>query len=101
VGSPRALAAIERCQRQLCALTRDLRLLDRSVLPPTLGSSADRADNLQKALDATVLHLGTVASAPASNSLLARERLLAAIDSALRDSFHEAAMLLGPSKRRA
>lgn len=102
MSSPRALAAVERCQRQLSALTRDLRLLDRSVLPAKPGTTNfDRADNLQKALDTTVFHLGTVASAQASTSLVVRERLLAAIDSALRDSFHEAAMLLGPSKRRA
>jgi hypothetical protein len=102
LSSPRALAAIERCQRQLCALTRDLRLLDRRVLAPKPGSTnSDRADNLQKALDTTVFHLGSIASAQASTSPVARERLLTAIDSALRDSFHEAAMLLGPSKRRA
>ena len=101
LSSPRALAAIERCQRQLSALTRDLRSLDRRVLSPAPGTSSDRADNLQRALDTTVLHLGTVARAQASNSFVVRERLLAAIDSALRDSFHEAAILLGPSKRRA
>jgi hypothetical protein len=101
LSSPHTLAAIERCQRQLSALTRDLRSLDRRVLSPAPGTSSDRADNLQRALDTTVLHLGTVARAQASNSFVVRERLLAAIDSALRDSFHEAAILLGPSKRRA
>jgi hypothetical protein len=102
-SSPRALAAVERCRRQLSALTDDLRLLDRSVLAPKPGSgSSDRAHNLQKALDTTVFHLGTMANAAqTSTSLAARERLLATIDSALRDSCYEAAMLLGPSKLRA
>ena len=102
-SSPRALAAVERCRRQLSALTDDLRLLDRSVLAPKPGSgNSDRADNLQRALDTTVFHLGTMANAAqTTTSLVARERLLATIDSALRDSCYEAAMLLGPSKLRA
>jgi hypothetical protein len=102
LSNPQALAAIERCKRQLSALTDDLRLLDRSVLSPKPGATnSDRADNLQKALDTTVFHLGTVASAHAATSFVARERLLASIDSALRDSCYEAAMLLGPRQRRA
>jgi hypothetical protein len=102
LSTPQALEAIERCRRQLSALTNDLRLLDRSVLPARHGSTnSDRADNLQKALETTVFHLGTVAKAQASTSLVSRERLLASIDSALRDSCYEAAILLGPSKRRA
>ncbi len=102
-SSSRALAAVERCRRQLSALTDDLRLLDRSVLAATPGSAnPDRADNLRKALDTTVFHLGTMANAAqTTTSLVARERLLATIDSALRDSCYEAAMLLGPSKLRA
>jgi hypothetical protein len=102
MNSPQALAAVERCERQLSALTDDLRLLDRSVLsakPETTNSN--RADNLQKALDTTVFHLGAVSKAQAAASFVSRERLLASIDSALRDSCFEAAMLLGPSKRRA
>jgi hypothetical protein len=106
-SSPHAVAAIERCTRQLRALTNDLQLLDRSVLSPKPGATnLDRADDLQKALDTTVFHLETVAnsqamahSPPASASV--RERMLAAVDSALRDSSYEAAMLLGPNRRRA
>lgn len=99
MSSPAAVAAVERCKRQLSVLTNDLRLLDRSVLSPQAGvGHADRADNLQKALDTTVFHLGTVGSAPPS---VVRERLLLAIDSALRDSCYEAARLLGPRQRRA
>jgi len=102
LSTPQALAAIERCRRQLSALTNDLRLLDRSVLSAKPGAaSSDRADNLQKALDTTVFHLGTVANAAPPATVTARERLLAAIDAALRDSCYEAAMLLGPSRRRA
>jgi hypothetical protein len=103
LSSPRALAAVERCRRQLSALTDDLRLLDRSVLAPKPGSAhPDRADNLQRALDTAVFHLATMANAAHTTiSHVTRERLLAAIDSALRDSCYEAAMLLGPSKLRA
>ena len=102
LSSPRSVAAIERCRRQLSALTDDLRLLDRSVLCATPGTTnSDRADNLQKALDTTVFHLAAVSKAHAATSLVTRERLLASIDSALRDSCYEAAMLLGPSQRRA
>ena len=98
-GNPHSIAAIERSKRQLSALTDDLRLLDRSVLsvkPSTVDS--DRAYRLQKALDTTVLHLGTVASAPASGT---REQALTAVNSALRDSSYEAAMLLEPGRRSA
>jgi hypothetical protein len=48
-----------------------------------------------------VFHLAAVSKAEAAASFVVRERLLASIDSALRDSCFEAAMLLGPSKRRA
>ncbi|HMK87301.1 MAG TPA: hypothetical protein VK437_15170 [Steroidobacteraceae bacterium] len=95
-GSPKGLAAVERCQRQLAALTNDLRLLDRRVLSSKSGSTdTDRAYNLQRALDTTVFHLGTAANVPAAES----QRLLASIDSALRDSSYEAAMLLERRQR--
>jgi hypothetical protein len=107
-SGPHGVAAIERCKRQLSALTNDLRLLDRSVLTPKPSpANSDRADNLQKALDTTVFHLDTVAqhSQASANSLpaslAARERMLAAVDSALRDSSYEAAMLLYPDRRSA
>jgi hypothetical protein len=107
-SNPHAVAAIERCKRQLCALTNDLRLLDRSVLSPRPGSTnSDRADNLQKALDTAVFRLDTVAqhSQAVANSPLAspaaRERMLAAVDSALRDSCYEAAKLVCPDRRTA
>lgn len=99
---PQALAVVERCRRQLSALTDDLRLLDRRVLSPKPNAATpDRASSLQKALDTTVLHLGTAANPPAVASPSARERLLTTIDSALRDSCYEAAMLLGPVRLRA
>jgi hypothetical protein len=106
-SGPHAVAAIERCKRQLSALTNDLRLLDRSVLTPKRSSTnTDRADNLQKALDTTVFHLDSVAQhshapSPPTANLAARERMLAAVDSALRDSSYEAAMLLYPDRRSA
>jgi hypothetical protein len=105
-GSPRAVAVVERCTRQLAALTNELRLLDRSVLSASDAgdasserASSDRAHNLQKALDTTVFHLETMANPPGPESHIARERLLTAVDSALRDSYYEAAMLVGPSRR--
>jgi hypothetical protein len=94
-ASPAGLAAMERCKRQLSALTNDLQLLDRSVIASRAGST-DRAGNLQRALDTTVLRLSTAASAPAAEPN--RERMLTAIDSALRDSHYEAAMLLRPRR---
>jgi hypothetical protein len=101
-STPQARAVMERCQRQLSALTNDLRLLDRRVLSAKSSSTnSDRAYNLQKALDTTVFHLGTAANTPTAESHIARERLLTTIDSALRDSCYEAAMLLGPSRLRA
>ncbi len=100
--SPRPAASIELCKRQLIALTNDLRLLDRGVLPerPDHGNT-DRADDLQKALDKAVFQLASMANAGAATPAAARERLLAAIDMALGDSAHEAAELLSPSRRRA
>jgi hypothetical protein len=100
--TPRAVAAVERCKRQLAALTQELRLLDRSVLSESAGTaSADRAHNLQKALDTTVFHLETMANPPGPESHMARERLFRAVDSALRDSYYEAAILVGPSRPSA
>jgi hypothetical protein len=98
--SPRAVAAVERCTRQLAALTQELRLLDRGVLSARSSgtASADRAQNLQKALDTTVFHLETMANPPVPEAHGARERLFTAVDSALRDSYYEAAMLVGPSR---
>jgi hypothetical protein len=100
--SPRSLEAIERSKRQLGALTNDLRLLDTDVLaagPP--GSMPNAADNLQKALEIAVAQLGRLAEQLPASAPAVRDRVLAAIDSALRDSCYEAAMLLGPSRRRA
>jgi hypothetical protein len=92
--SPRGIEAIARSRRQLALLTNDLRLLDRNVL--AAGTTQSAADNLQKALDAAVTQLGSVAELlPASASPL-RDRTLAAADSTLRDSCYEAAMLLRP-----
>jgi hypothetical protein len=97
-----APASIELCKRQLIALTNDLQLLDRGVLPERPGpANADRADNLQRALDTAVLHLGSMANAGATTPAAARDQLLVAIDRALGDSAYEAAELLIPSKRRA
>jgi hypothetical protein len=91
--SPRGLDAIERSKRQLSALTNDLRLLDTDVL-------AAGADNLQRALEITIAQLGRIAELLPSTAPAVRDRLLVAIDSALRDSCYEAAMLLAPSRRR-
>jgi hypothetical protein len=99
--SPRSLEAIERSKRQLAALTQDLRLLDRNVLATATDVSMhDAADNLQKALDITVLRLGSLAQVLPESAPAVRDRALLAIDAALRDSCYEAAMLLGPSRRR-
>ena len=99
---PHAVAVVSRCKRQLTALTDDLRLLDRRVLSTKPGAAnTDRAGNLQKALDMTVFRLGIAVNTPAADSRSARERLITTIDSALRDSCYEAAMLLGPVRLRA
>jgi hypothetical protein len=92
--NPRSLEAIERSKRQLAALTNDLRLLDRNVL-------AVATDNLQLALDHTLLQLADLADVLPQSAPAVRDRVLAAIDSALRDSSYEAAMLLAPGRRRA
>jgi hypothetical protein len=101
-GDPHAVAVVERCKRQLTALTDDLRSLDRRVLSTKPGAAnTDRAGNLQRALDTTVFHLGIAVKTPAADSRSARERLITTIESALRDSCYEAAMLLGPLRLRA
>ena len=97
--SPRSLEAIDRSKRQLSALMNDLRLLDRDVV--ATGTAQNGADSLQKALDTTVAQLGSLAAIPAASAPGVLDRLLAASDSALRDSCYEAAILLEPSRRRA
>jgi hypothetical protein len=100
--SPRGMAAIQRSMRLLGALSNDLRLLDRHVL--TAGadeSNPDLADDLQKALDTAVFRLGSLSDVTATASPAMRERMLAGIDAALRDSRREAALLLEPRRRRA
>jgi phospholipid N-methyltransferase len=97
--SPRSLEAIERSKRQLCALMKDLRLLDRDVV--ATDTAQNGADNLQRALDTTVAQLSSLAAIPAASAPGMLDRLLAASDSALRDSCYEAAILLEPSRRRA
>jgi hypothetical protein len=96
--SPRSLEAIQRSKRQLAALINDLRLLDRDVLA---CATHDATDNLQKALDTTVLQLGNLGEIRAASPPGLLDNLLAASDAALRDSCYEAAMLLQPSRRRA
>jgi hypothetical protein len=96
--SPRSLEAIERSKRQLSALINDLRLLDRNVLA---SGTQNGADHLQKALDTAVAQLGSLAKIPAASAPGVLDRILAAVDAALRDSCYEAAMLLVPSRRRA
>jgi hypothetical protein len=97
--SPRGIEAIARSKRQLGALANDLHLLDRNVL--AAGSTQNAAENLQKALDATVAQLGSLAEQLPASAPAVQPRLLAAVDSTLRDSCYEAAMLLGPSRRGA
>jgi hypothetical protein len=91
--SPRSLEAIERSKRQLSALTNDLRLLDTDVLEAG-------ADNLQRALETTIAQLGRIGELLPGTAPAVRDRVLVAIDSALRDSCYEAAMLLAPTRRR-
>ena len=101
--SPRTVAAIELASRQLSALTNDLRLLDRRVLPSATQEipGADQVDNLQKALDTTLFHLGNLLDTQPVGASGARERALLAVDSALQESAYEAALLLEPDRRRA
>jgi hypothetical protein len=96
--SPRSLEAIDRSKRQLSALMNDLRLLDRDVV--ATDTAQNGADSLQKALDTTVAQLGSLAAIPAASAPGVLDRLLAASDSALRDSCYEAAILLEPNRRR-
>ena len=101
-ASPRKVAALERAKRQLTALSNDLRLLDRTVLAAAdTEPASDIADNLQRALDAAVVRLDNLADVQPAVAPSVREQALAAIDTALRDSRYEAAMLLEPSRRRA
>jgi hypothetical protein len=97
--TPRSLEAIERSKRQLSALMNDLRLLDRDVL--ATGTARNGADELQRVLGATVVQLSSLAAIPVASAPGTLDRLLAASDSALRDSCYEAVMLLEPSRRRA
>jgi hypothetical protein len=100
-GGGTSLAAIERSKRQLSALTRELRLLDRRVLVREAdGSGADRASDLQRALDTALLQLGSFVNEPYLDQQLAA-RSLNAIDSALRDSRYEAEILIGARRRSA
>ena len=88
--TPRGLAALERSRRQLAALCNDLRLLDRDVLP---------TEGLQKALDTALMRLQNLAEVQMQTEPAIRDRVLAAIDSALRDSRYEAKVLLQPGRR--
>ncbi len=87
----RGLAALERSRRQLAGLNSDLRLLDRDVLP---------TDDLQKALDSALKHLENLGEVQMQTEPAIRDRILAAIDSALRDSRYEAKVLLAPRRSR-
>lgn len=98
LATPEAFATVELGKRQLSALSSELRLLDRSVLCSKNGAApSDRADNLKRALDTTVFQLEKMSHVSAAAPFIARERLVAAIDSSLRDSAREATLLLGPS----
>lgn len=97
--SPRGLEAMERSKRQLTALINDLRLLDPDVLATSAKPGA--VDALQAALEATVVKLGDLAEIPAASAPGVLDRMLAAGDTALRDSCYEAAILLAPHRRRA
>ena len=98
MSSPKALAAVERSKRQLAALASEFKILDRGVLASKPGSKEpDPAENLQRALDTTVFQLGMAANMQPAIAYPPRERLLAAVDAALRDSNQAAALLLGPS----
>jgi hypothetical protein len=100
--SPANMAGIQRSIRQLTGLTNDLRLLDRNVLSVDEHSaSPDLTDNLQRALDTAVFRLGTLTEVRATMGAPISERVLSAIDAALRDGLNEAALLLEPSRRRA
>jgi hypothetical protein len=96
------MAGIQRSIRQLTGLTNDLRLLDRNVLATgEYAASPDLTDNLQKALDTAVFRLGSLTEVRPTLGAPISERILSAIDVALRDSLYEAALLLEPNRRRA
>jgi hypothetical protein len=99
---PRGRASLERSQRQLSALSNDLRLLDRSVFV-TEGEtpSVDGVEQLQKALDTALMRLEGFTDVQAATAPAVRDRVLGGIDAALRDSRYEAARLLEPKRRRA
>jgi hypothetical protein len=100
--SPHSMAGIQRSIRQLTGLTNDLRLLDRNVLATgEYAASPDLTDNLQKALDTAVFRLGSLTEVRPTLGAPISERILSAIDVALRDSLYEAALLLEPNRRRA
>ncbi|HEX3847095.1 MAG TPA: hypothetical protein VHV81_06905 [Steroidobacteraceae bacterium] len=99
-ASPRGLAAMERSTRQLSALTHDLQLLDRNVLRNG-ASSGDNAEELERALESTLAHLTTLAELQDSGDADANQRALAGLDASLRNSRHQAAMLVEPRRRRA
>jgi hypothetical protein len=100
--SPHSMAGIHRSIRQLTGLSNDLRLLDRNVLVTgTHSASPDLTDNLQKALDTAVFRLGNLTEVRPTIGAPISERILSALDTALRDSLYEAALLLQPSRRRA
>ena len=96
------MPGIQRSVRLLTALTNDLRLLNRNVLANGSSSAApDVTDDLQKALDTAVFRLGSLVNVRAGSGSPVSERILSAIDAALRDSLYEAAVLLEPDRRRA
>jgi hypothetical protein len=99
--NPHSMAGIQRSIRQLTGLTNDLRLLDRNVLTGKQPASPDVTDNLQKALDTAVFRLGNLAEVRPTLGVPISERILSAIDTALRDGLYEAALLLQPSRRSA
>lgn len=102
VSNARSLAAVECSRRLLAALVHDLRLLDPSVLSGAADHRGDDAAGaLHRALEAALHYLGKLGAWQAEGSRAERERILAAVDAALRDCFCEAAALLSPQRRRA
>jgi hypothetical protein len=99
-GGSSSVSAIERSKRQLSALNEELRLLDRRVLVREPDGGADRASDLQRALDSALLQLGAFLDRPFLDQQLAA-RSLSAIDTALRDSRYEAEVMIGARRRTA
>ena len=99
-GGSSSVSAIERSKRQLSALNEELRLLDRRVLVREPDGGADRASDLQRALDSALLQLGAFLDRPFLDQQLA-SRSLSAIDTALRDSRYEAEVMIGARRRTA